>query len=53
MLTARPGAASVAHLLRDVERPAAVGVEDLGGHALREHVDGGRQARRPTRDCEC
>ena len=32
-----------AHLLRDVERSAAVGVEDLGGHALREHVDRGRQ----------
>ncbi len=32
-----------AHLLRDVERSAAVGVEDLGGHALREHVHRGRQ----------
>ena len=49
-----PGAAERLHLLREVERPAAVGVEDLGGHALRQHVDGGRQrvGRRVTVDVD-
>ena len=43
MFTARPRRGQRGQLLRDVERTAAVGVEDLGRHALGEHVDGGRQ----------
>ena len=36
-----------------IERSAAIGVEDLRRHALRQHVDGGAAAHRATRDCEC
>jgi hypothetical protein len=39
------------HLLRQIERPVAVGVEDLGGHALCQHVH--RRRQRVRRGCGC
>ena len=37
------GSAECGHLLRDIERRTAIRVDDLCRHALRKHVDRGRQ----------